>query len=144
MYYGNGKLLTGEFVINRKNKTFHVNTKVQYVKTLLEDAINWEAKYFFQGYMIKNKLSLVGLTNIVENNPNWKTDKSQYYMAQFCNDPVPTFDGKLLFRIKVVFILVVFIGNKEYITKMVNLRNCSSNKEPLKSKTYNDPKKLRR
>jgi len=148
LYYGNGKLLTGEFVINRKNKTFHVNTKVQYVKTLLEDAINWEAKYFFQGYMIKNKLSLVGLTNIVENNPNWKTDKSQYYMAQFCNDPVPTFDGKLYYsghkKANGIYSGGIYCDNKEYTYEDGKLtQTVVVTKEPIKEvKLITDPKEI--
>jgi len=95
LYYLNGSKVTGEFIVNERTCEIFDSSQ----KELLEQANIYKARYFFEGYILKGKAALVDLQTFDRDFPNgaWKADKSQYFMAKYCNYPVPTWDGKLYY-----------------------------------------------
>lgn len=93
LYKHNGLLLNGEYIINKQTYEIHSPSK----KNLLEQEHIFEIRYFYEGYMLKNKASLIDLQEMDKNYPNWKVDKAPYILSKYCSYPVPTFDGKFYY-----------------------------------------------
>ena len=93
LYKYNSTLLNGEYIINKK--TYEVFSPSK--KNLLEQENIFETRYFYEGYMLKDKASLIDLQELDKNSPNWKTDKASYIISKYCSYPVPTWDGKFYY-----------------------------------------------
>jgi len=93
LYKFGGELLNGEYIINMKTNEIHSSSK----KNLLEQAHIFEARYFYEGYMLKSKAALIDLQELDKNDPKWKVDKAGYIMSKYCSYPVPTTDGKMYY-----------------------------------------------
>jgi len=93
LYKFGGELLNGEYIINMKTYEVHSSSK----KNLLEQDHIFESRFFYEGYMLKNKIALIDLQELDKDNSNWKADKAQYIMSKYCSYPVPTTDGKMYY-----------------------------------------------
>lgn len=94
LYYYKGRLMSGSFLLEKFTYEAYPDfndEKVQ--KKLKESPYNYDTKYFFEGYMLKDATSYNLLSNVVkkavESNSDWKTDKTDDYLSHFCTQPVP-------------------------------------------------------
>ena len=69
-----------------------VSDSVAYLKSQGR-RVFFDAEHFFDGYMLKDIVSLNVIQTVIitamNNNLDWKADKTDDYLSHFCTQPVP-------------------------------------------------------